>query len=143
MVQAQRRGDAGLLQPQVARVQVLEAGVLERRVVHPRAGVLLRVVDEVRERQQRDPVIGAVVGQPRADLVLEDDLGTDERAVEVDHLLQAGCLEVDVVEGRVDHGGVGHARAPEVAGVEVMFSWVRRSSSRAGTASGEAAPPNT
>ena len=105
-------------------------------MVHPRPGVLLRVVDEVRERQQRDPVIGAVVRQPRADLVLEDDLGADERAVEVDHLLKAGCLEVDVVERWVDHGGVGHARAPEVVGVEVMFSWVRRSSSRAGTASG-------
>ena len=88
-------------------------------------------------------MVGAVVGQPRADLVLEDDLGTDERAVEVDHLLQAGCLEIDVVEGRVDHGVVAHARAPEVAGVEVMFSWVRRSSSRAGTACGVAAPPNT
>ena len=132
-----------IAQAQVARVQLLEARVLERRVVHPRAGVLVRVIDEVRERQQRDPVIGAVVGQPSAALELEDRLGTDERAVEVDHLLQPRRLEVDVMERGVDHGGVGHARAPEVAGVEVMFSWVRRSSSRAGTASGEAAPPNT
>ena len=119
VVEAQRRGDPGLLEAQVARVQVLEARVLERRVVHPRARVLLRVLDEVREREQRDPVIRAVVGQPRADLVLEDDLGTDERAVEVDHLLQAGRLEVDVVERGVDHG-VGHVRAPEVVGVVVM-----------------------
>ena len=104
MVEAERRRDAGLLEAQVARVQVLEARVLERRVVHPGARVLLRVVDEVREREQRDPVVRVVVRQPGADLVLEDHLRADERAVEVDHLLQPGGLEVDVVELRVDHG---------------------------------------
>ena len=79
---------------------------------------LLRVVDEVREREQRDPVVGGVVRQPGAAVELEDDLGADERAVEVDHLLQSSGLEVDVVELGVDHGGgVSHGRAPAVADV--------------------------
>ena len=104
MVEAQRRDDARLPEPQVARVQLVEAPVLERAVVHPGARVLLGIVDEVREREQRDAVVRTVVGQPRADLILEHDVDADERAVEVDHLLEAGGLEVDVVEGRMNHG---------------------------------------
>ena len=64
-------------------------------------------------------MVRTVVGEPGADLVLEDDLRPDERAVEVDHLLEAGGLEVDVVERGVDHC-VRHVRAPEVVGAVVM-----------------------
>ena len=42
--------------------------------------------------------------------------------VEVDHLLQPGRLEVDVVELGMDHCGVGHVSAPELAGVEMRCS---------------------
>ena len=120
VVEAQRRRDLLLLEPQVARVQLLEARVLERGVVHAGACLLLRVLDEVREREQRDPMVRFVVGQPRAALELVDDLGADERPVAVDHLLQTGRLEVEVVELGMDHrGGVSHGRAPAVADVDV------------------------
>ena len=93
-----------LAQPQIVRVELLEVGVLERAVVHARARVLLRVIHEPREGEQRDPVVGAVVAQPRTGGVLEDDLGADHLAVPVDHLLQPRRLEVDVVELGVNHG---------------------------------------
>ena len=92
------------LEPLVGGVQLVEAGVLEGRVVHAGAGVLLGVVDEVREREECDPVVGFVVGHPGADLVLVDHLGADQGGVEVDHLLQPGGLEVEVVELGVNHG---------------------------------------
>ena len=76
----QRSGSMpALAQAQVAGVQLLEARVLEGAVVQPGAGVLVGVVDEARKGEQRDAVVGVVVGQPRADGVLEEDLGADER----------------------------------------------------------------
>jgi hypothetical protein len=77
VVEAEVRRDPGLLEPQVARVELLEAGVLEGGVVQPRPRVLLGVVDEVRERGQRDPVVGLVVGDPGAEGVLEQHLGSE------------------------------------------------------------------
>ena len=71
VVEAEGRLDPGLAQPQVARVQVLEAVVLERAVVQARARLLVRVVDEAREGEQRDAVVRLVVGEPGADVVLE------------------------------------------------------------------------
>ena len=87
-------------------------------------------------------MVGTVVRQPGADLVLEDHLGPDQRPVEVDHLLQAGRLEIDVVELGRDNG-VGHASAPEVAGVKVMIQLGAEVFQSSGTASADAAAPNT
>ncbi len=88
VVEAEVGLDPGLAQPQVAGVEVLEGVVLERAVVQPGAGVLLGVVDEPGEREQRDAVVGRIVGQPRADVVLEQHLGADDERVPVDQLLQ-------------------------------------------------------
>ena len=142
MVQAQRRSDPRLLEAQIARVQVLEARVLERRVMHPRPRLLLRVIDKVREGQKRDPVIRLIVRQPRAALKLMMHFRTNQRAVEVDHRLQSRRLEVEVMERWVNDC-VRHVRAPDVAGVAVISSWVRKASSRAGMSSGVLALPNT
>ena len=111
VVEAEVRHDPGLLEPQVARVELVEAVVLEGGVVQPRPRVLLGVVDEVRERGQRDPVVGLVVGDPGAERIPEEHLGPEQHAVPVDHLLEPGGLEVDVVQLGVDDGSVsGHRR---------------------------------
>jgi hypothetical protein len=107
VIDAERGLDAGLLEPQVARVEVVERPVLERAVMEPGVRLLFRVVGEAREGEQRDPVVRLVVAQPGADVIAEDHLGADEDRVVVDHLAQPGGLEVDVVEPRVDHG-FGH-----------------------------------
>jgi hypothetical protein len=109
VVETEVRHDPGVLEPQIARVELFEAVVLERRVMQPRPRVLLGVVDEVRPRGERDAVVGGVVGQPRAEVVLEEHLGPDQDRVPVDHLLQSGRLEVDVVELGVDDVS-GHRR---------------------------------
>ena len=67
------------------------------------AGLLVGIVDEAGEREQGDPVIRVVVAQPGADVVLKVDLGADEDRVEVDHLLETGRLQVEVVELGMDH----------------------------------------
>jgi hypothetical protein len=111
VVEAERRLDAGLLESQVARVEILEGVVLERRVVEPGSRVLVGVVDEVRERGQRDAVIGLVVGDPGPELVLEQDFRSEQRGVPVDHGLELVGLEVHVVELGTDKGPViGHGR---------------------------------
>src|SRR5271165_659733 len=111
VVEADVGRDPRLAQAQIAGVQLLEAVVLKRAVVHPGAGVLLRVIHEPLEGEQRDAVVGLIVGQPCPVGCLEEDLGSNERAVPVDHLLQARRLQVEMVELGLDHGGVGHRLA--------------------------------
>ena len=103
VVEAERRLDAGLLESHVARVEILEGAVLERRVVQPGSRVLVGVVDEVGERGQRDAVIGLVVGDPGPESVLEQDLRSEQRRVPVDPLhfqlkLATGTQRLDEVE---------------------------------------------
>ena len=103
MVEADVGLDPGLAQPQVARVEVLEARVLEGAVVQPGARVLLGVVARSpgtraarcggwprrwRARRRRRP--GSCTSAPTSG------------AVPVDHLLQARRLQVDVVERGLD-----------------------------------------
>jgi hypothetical protein len=58
-------------------------------------------------------VIGLVVAQPGAHAVLVDDLGAHNRRIELDHLLEARRLQVEVVELRVDDSiWVAHFTAP-------------------------------
>ena len=57
------------LQPQVAGVQLVERSYSNAEWCMPGVGLLLGVVDEVGEREQRDPVVRLVVGQPGAEVV--------------------------------------------------------------------------
>ena len=105
MVEAEVGLDSELAQTQVAGVELLEAAELEGTVVEAAARALLVVVDVGGAREQRDPVVCGVVRHPRSEAILVGDLGADDRAVPVDHLLQARRLQVDVVERGADHLG--------------------------------------
>ena len=112
MIDAERRLDPGLLQTQIGRVELVEARVLEGRVMQAGAAVLVRVVAETGEGQQGDPVVSLVVAEPGANVVLKVDLSADEDRVEIDHLLETGGLQVEVVELGMDHcRRVGHVSA--------------------------------
>ena len=117
VIDAERRLDPGLLQTQIAGVELVEPGVLEGRVMEAGAGLLLGIVGEAGEREQGDPVIRGVIAEPGADVVLKVDLGADEDRVEIDHLLETGRLQVEVVELGMDHcRRVGHVQRSLIRG---------------------------
>ena len=111
VIEAERRHDPGLLEPQVAGVELVEAVVLERRVVQPRARVL--APGRRRSSGTRSARSGGWPRRwratPRTAYWKRTSAPTSD-GVPVDHLLQPGGLEVDVVELGVDDGVSGHRR---------------------------------
>ena len=105
MIDADVRLDARLAQAQIARVELLEARLLEGAVVKPRAIVLA----QDRRRSPGRPAARCggwrrrSTARPRPASWKRTSAPTTV-AVPVDHLLQAGGLEVEMVELRVDHG---------------------------------------
>jgi len=60
---------------------------------------LVRVVAQLRRGEQREAVIGRVVGEPGTARKLVRRTHAHHRGVPVNHLLQARGLQVDVVQG--------------------------------------------
>ena len=55
--------------------------------MHPGSRLLIGVIGEAGEAEQRDPVVRGVVGQPRPGRVLKGDLGAYDGRVPVDQRL--------------------------------------------------------
>jgi len=94
MVEAHEREDSLVLEAHVVVKPLVELGVLERGVVQPGAGRLVDRLLGLRMRDQRDPVVGLVVGQPGGAVAL----------VPGHHFVELEGEEGGVVQFRRDDG---------------------------------------
>jgi len=103
VIEADLRFDSELFQTREGRHQVIEGVVFESGMVNPRVHELLRIIPQPRDSQKGDAVTGAVIRRERDVARLKVDLGANDDAVPIDHLLQSSRLEIGVMERGFNH----------------------------------------
>jgi hypothetical protein len=86
VIQCKGRDNAVNLQPDIRGQQIGERGILECIVVQASMRLLTRFIDAARPGQQRQTVVGGIVGQKRPTRKREGWPEAQHQSVPVDHL---------------------------------------------------------